>query len=120
MRHSQLVCHQLVHVFPVGQTDILMKHQAMNDSQDTINTINGQQDYPTEIFCFNDKSPYQKKENKSDTHRTDITRKTLRLLTEIEETKDQDGTKNGIDQSGSTNIVISELIYANAPRITNE
>ena len=53
-----------------------MKHQAMNDSENTVDTINRQQDNPTEIICFNNESPYQKKKNKSDTHRTDITGKT--------------------------------------------
>jgi hypothetical protein len=40
MRHLQFISHQLIHVFSMGQTDILMKHQAMSNSQDTIDTIN--------------------------------------------------------------------------------
>jgi hypothetical protein len=77
-----------------------MKHQAMNDSKNTVDTINGQQDNPTEIFCFNNESPYQKKKNKGDTHRTDITGKTLRLFTEIKETKYEYRAKDDINQSG--------------------
>ena len=74
-----------------------MKHQAMNDSKHTVDTINRQQDNPAEIFCFNNESPYQKKKNKSNTHRTDITGKTPRFLTEVKEAEDQDGAENGID-----------------------
>ena len=97
MRHLQLICHQLIHMFAMGQTDILMKHQAMNDSQNTIDTINRQENNPTEIFSLNYKFSYQKEKNKSNTYRTHITGKTLRLLTEVEKAEDQDGTENSID-----------------------
>ena len=65
-----------------------MKYQAVNDSQHTIHTINGQKGYPTEIFCFNDKPAYQEKKNEGNAHRTHITSKALGFLAEIEETED--------------------------------
>ena len=37
-------------MFPVWQTDILVKHQAMDYRQYTIHTVYGQQDNPTEIL----------------------------------------------------------------------
>ena len=40
MRHFQFIRHHLIQMFPVRQTDILVKHQAMNDSQNTIDSIN--------------------------------------------------------------------------------
>ena len=97
MRHLQFIRHQLIHMFTMGQTDILMKHQAVNNSQNTIDTIDRQYDNPTEIFSLNYKFSYQKKKNKSNTHGTDITGKTLRLLTEVEEAEDQDGAEKRID-----------------------
>ena len=64
-----------------------MKHQSMNDSQNTVDTINGQQDNPTEIFSLYNQPPYKEEENKSNAYRTNVTGKALRFLTEIKETK---------------------------------
>lgn len=75
-----------------------MKHQAVNYGQDTVNAIDGQQDNPTKITGLNYKLPYQEKKNESNTHRTYITGKALRLLAEIEETEDKDRTNHGIDK----------------------
>ena len=80
MRNLQLIRHKLVQMLAVGQTDILMKHQAVNDGQDTIYTIDGQQDNPAEISCLYYQLAQQKKKNKGDTHRTHITRKSFLLL----------------------------------------
>ena len=88
MGNLQLIRHNLIQMFAMRQADILMKHQAVNDSQHTIHTINGQKDYPAEIFCFNDESAYQEKKNESNTYRTHITGKALGFLAEIEETED--------------------------------
>ena len=70
------------------QPDILMKHQAMNNSQYTVYTINGQKDYPAEIFCFNNEPAYQENKDEGNAHRTHITRKAFGTLAEIEETED--------------------------------
>ena len=39
MRNLQLIRHNLIQMFAMRQPDILMKHQAVNDSQYTIHTI---------------------------------------------------------------------------------
>ena len=85
-------------MFAMRQADILMKHQTVDDSQNTVYTVNGQKDYPAEIFCFNDKPAYQEKKDKSNTHRTHITGKAFGTLAEIEETEDKNRTDNGIDE----------------------
>ncbi len=61
MGNLQLIRHNLIQMFAMRQADILMKHQTVNDSQNTVYTVNGQKDYPAEIFCFNDKPAYQEK-----------------------------------------------------------
>ena len=98
MRNLQLIRHKLVQMLTVGQTDILMKHQAVNDGQHAVNAIDGQQDNPTEISCTDNQFAYQEKKNKGDTHRTHITRKTFRLLAEVEETEDHDRTDHRINE----------------------
>ena len=85
-------------MFAMRQADILMKHQTVDDSQNTVYTVNGQKDYPAEIFCFNDEPAYQEKKDKSNTHGTHITGKAFGTLAEIEEAEDKDGTDNGIDE----------------------
>ena len=76
-----------------------MKHQTVNDGQDTVNAIDGQQDNPTKITGLNYKLPYQEKKNESNTHRTYITGKAFRLLTEVEETKHSYPTKTCINEN---------------------
>ena len=98
MRNLQLIRHKLVQMLAVGQTDILMKHQAVNDGQHAVNAIDGQQDNPAEISCLYYQLAQQKKKNKGDTHRTHITRKTFRLLAEVEETEDHDRTDHRINE----------------------
>ena len=87
MGNLQLIRHNLIQMFAMRQADILMKYQAVNDSQHTIHTINRQKDYPAEIFRFNDEPAYQEKKNEGNAHRTHITRKALDPLAEIEETE---------------------------------
>lgn len=72
-------------MFPMWQAYVFMEHQAMNNSQNTINSVNCQKNHPTEILRFQNQLPYQEKQYESDTHRTYITGKTLRLPAEIKE-----------------------------------
>lgn len=97
MRNFQFISHNLIQMFPMWQSNILVKHQAMDNSQNTVNTINTQQNNPTGILRFDDKSSHQKKNNESNTYRTYITSKTLSFLTEIEEAEYQYRTKNRIN-----------------------
>ena len=78
MRNFQFIRHYLIQMFAMRQADILMKHQTVDDSQNTVYTVNGQKDYPAEIFCFNDEPAYQEKKDKSNTHGTQD-RKSTRL-----------------------------------------
>ena len=64
MRNFQFIRHYLIQMFAMRQADILMKHQTVDDSQNTVYTVNGQKDYPAEIFCFNDEPAYQEKKDK--------------------------------------------------------
>ena len=98
MRNFQFIRHNLIQMFAMWQPDILMKHQTMNNSQYTIHTINGQKDYPAEIFCFNNEPAYQEKKDEGNAHGTHITSKALGFLAEIEEAEDKNGTNNGIDE----------------------
>ena len=88
MRNLQLIRNNLIQMFAMRQPDILMKHQAVNDSQYTVYPINGQKNYPAEITRSNDKSSYQKKKDEGNAHRTHITRKAFGTLAEIEEAED--------------------------------
>lgn len=85
-------------MFAMRQADILMKHQAMNDSQHTIHTINRQQDNPTEITGPDDEPAYQEKQDKGNAHRTHITGKALGFLAKIEEAEDKDRTNHRMDK----------------------
>ena len=87
MRNLQLIRHNLIQMLAMRQTDILMKHQTVDDSQNTVYTVNGQKDYPAEIFRFNDEPAYQEKKDEGNAHRTHITRKAFGFLTKIEETE---------------------------------
>lgn len=42
MRNFKLIRHNLIHMLTMRQADILMKHQAMNNGQYTIHSINSQ------------------------------------------------------------------------------
>ena len=72
-------------MFPMWQAYVFMEHQTMSNSQNTINSVNYQKNHPTEILRFQNQLPYQEKQYESDTHRTYITGKTLRLPAEIKE-----------------------------------
>ena len=85
MRNLQLIRHNLIQMFAMRQADILMKHQTVDDSQNTVYTVNGQKDYPAEIFCLNDEPAYQEEKDEGNAHRTHITRKALGTFAEIEE-----------------------------------
>lgn len=82
----------------MGQTDILMKHQAMDDSQHTVDAIHGEQHNPTEITGLNDQPAYQEKKDEGNTHGPHITGKALRLLAEIEEAEDKHRANHRIDK----------------------
>lgn len=41
MRNFQFIRHYLIQMFAMRQTNILVKHQAVNDSQNTVYTVNG-------------------------------------------------------------------------------
>ena len=88
MGNLQLIRHNLIQMLAMRQTDILMKHQAVNDSQYTVYPINGQKNYPAEIFRFNDEPAYQEKKDEGNAHRTHITGKAFGTLAEIEEAED--------------------------------
>ena len=98
MRKFKLIRHYLIQVLAMWQTNVLVKHQAMNDGQYTIHPVNRQKNNPAEIFGKDNQFSYQEKNDKGDTYRTHIARKTFRLLAEIEETEDKDGTDNRINK----------------------
>ena len=54
MGNLQLIRHYLIQMFAMRQADILMKHQTVDDSQNTVYTVNGQKDYPAEISGLDD------------------------------------------------------------------
>ena len=66
-----------------------MKHQTMNDSQNTIHTIYHKQNNPTKIPCLDDQLTDKKQDDKCNTDRPYITGKTLRTLSEIKEIENQ-------------------------------
>lgn len=98
VRHAQLVGHNLIEMLAVRQSDVLVKHQPMDDGQHAIHAIDRQEDYPTEVFRPDNQPAYEEKQDESDAHRTDIACETLRPAAEVEETEHQHRTDDRTDE----------------------
>ena len=76
-----------------------MEHQTVNNSQNTINSVNRQKNNPTEILRLDYQLTDKKQDDKCNTDRPYITGKTLRLPAEIKKAEHHHRTKHRINQS---------------------
>ena len=86
MAHSKFIRHQLIRMFTMRLTQVLMQHDAMTDRQHTIYSIHQQENEIRQITRGNDHLTNQEQHDEGNTYRPYITGKALRLTfwTEVE------------------------------------
>ena len=91
MPHIQLVTHQLESMFAVCLAQILVQHDAVDDGQTTIHTINQQENHIGNITRLDNQPAQRKQHDKRDADAAHITRKAFRftLRSEVENAEHQ-------------------------------
>lgn len=100
MANFQLVRHDLIGMFPVSLSQILMQHNAMHNRQTAIHAIDQQEDQPSNIARLHNHIPQQEQHDKRNTNRPDIASKALRLTlrTEIKDAEHDRRNNRSKDQ----------------------
>ena len=91
MGHLQFVGHELVGMLAMRLSEMFVQEDAMADGQHGVNAINGEEDDVGEVVFHHHQLAQGKDEDEGDADGTHITRETLGILAEVEETKDEDG-----------------------------
>ena len=91
MAHSQLIGHQLIRMFSMRFSQMLMQHNPMHNRATPVHAIDQQENQPRNIFCCKNQLTDGEQHDESNANAAHIPSKTLRLAlrTEVEDAEHQ-------------------------------
>lgn len=110
MRDVELVRHELVEVLAVRQGDVLVKHQAVQDGEAAVYTIDDEERQPCDVVRRDDEIADSKENDERYRHGTGVTGKTQRPAAEVAEAEHQVGKDGDDDEVAHGHVQASGVL----------